>query len=206
MKINEVISVDEDMPDSTFINGQINPAEWTKKGSGATASVWQHVNDPDTVVKVTGGGYSSIGAFNTNVTMAFVHFCVDHGWESKHYPIIHGINTDDPDIVQVRIEALRPVDSRLGNALGQLADEIKFAGISNSGWDINRVNLLFKDYNIQHANSAHDIAVACELLLRVAPKYAQEHNVTRIRLDLHSGNWMQRADGTIVAIDPWHGD
>jgi len=196
---------------SEYVNNTIRTnRNWRRQGRGATASVWQHISDPHTVVKVVGGGEmedpNDLGA-----TIAFVHFCVDHGYKSKHFPIIHGINVDDPEVVQVRIEKLQPLNFEVASALSGLANAVGYSCFSASSANLNsRVAYLEKmlqQKGLQTQNNADDMVDAIRMLgdEQTIAYYGKEHSSPYISLDLHQGNWMMRQDGTIVAVDPWVG-
>lgn len=182
---------------------------WKFKGSGATASVWEHYSDPTTVVKVVGAGNFQSYETERNVTLAFVHFLVDHGHQSPHFPIVHGINIDDSEVLQVRMENLKEIDDMLGSS--QLLTRLyRISEYIRNGSDISQLTLdLWKDLmyaDLIEKNSAESLVSAMQLLNRALPVYAKAHNLKDAGLDLHSGNWLLRADGTIVAVDPWYAE
>ena len=190
-----------------FVNKQVNQKEWTKKGSGATASVWEHFSDPNTVVKLVGGGSYNSGKHERALTLAFVHFCVDHGWRSKHLPVIHGINVDDNEVLQIRMEKLVPLPATVGFD----GDEISWV-LSDLPYKLTDKQYLRQlDKEIQEDgyledNKVEDLVAVVQLLKQAAPIYAKAHKVEGgIDIDLHSGNWLMRpSDGTIIAADPWY--
>ena len=192
--------------DADFVNSEIRKDKsWRIQGKGCTASVWQHIDDPHTVVKVVGGGTWQ-DTNDLHATIAFVHFCVDHGYKSKHFPIIHGINVDDPEVVQVRIEKLYPMDREISTLLSTIA-----TAINKYGSAPQRVIDEFEDRlqlsGLIHNNSVNGIVDAIRLLAdnSIMNSYKTEHSLQFLTLDLHAANWMTRADGTIVAVDPWVG-
>jgi len=207
MKINEIIA--EDVP-SAFINSEIKKdKQWKKMGSGVTASVWRHMEDPTTVVKVVGGGMMNSRPSYRSGAIAFVHFCVDHGHESPHFPIIHGINVDDDDVVQIRLETLLPiVNYDIATGCANIASDVKEYGVKDYRCvdSMNSLDRLLHHENTQMRghNSAASIAEACDILVKNAPHYAKAYKLEVLRLDLHFGNWMMRGDNTIVAADPWY--
>ena len=200
MKINELYELH-----SKFVNSQVDKSQWKRKGIGQTASVWQHMEDPDTVVKLVGGGkerYLKPGQKNSSI--AFAHFCVDHGHESKHLPIILGLNVDDPQVVQIRIERLFSIPRQVGFALNNFAHRAKNIYVDPSD-DVDRLNTILLEYKMRKNNDADDIRKMIKMLVMYAFEYSQRFDVPRnITVDLHEGNWMKRADGTIVAVDPWY--
>lgn len=214
MFLNELfITEDEklDELDPGFVNDQIvkqrqpfkHQQAWERKGRGATASVWQHYSDPHTVVKVVGGGDYESFRTEREVTLAFVHFLVDHGHQSKHFPIVHGINIDDHEVLQVRIEKLVPLPDPIASVLGG------FRWNTDSGKHLRTVAAKLKTVLVHYPklnaqNQVEDIVAAVSLLDRAKPVYAQAHGLNDVTLDLHSGNWLARPDGTIVAADPWY--
>ena len=198
--------------DSRFVNREIQKGEeWKPVGKnkypvqGATASVWGHYSDPNTVVKVVGGGEYDVDPVSRNVTLAFVHFCVDYGYKSKHFPIIHGINVDDDEVLQIRIEKLIECSNdRLLSALSRLANCVRY----NNRKDLPRyknelATALKTNARIAKNNTLGGILEAIQLLHKAAPIYAKAHGLKEIWLDLHPGNWLLRPDGVIVAADPW---
>jgi len=206
MKSTEFIQTDEDIAPA-FVNQTISATnQWQRKGKGETASVWQHINDPHTVVKVIGGGSSPLRQLDRDAAIAFYHFCVDHGHESPHFPRVVEINIDDPEVVQIRIEALRPLPSeQVGESLEWLCETmIDVRHVDNCEDDIDDLQIELKKSKMSAKNSAINIALAMQILLQHAPSYERAHNVKELYMDLHSHNWMMRPDGTIVAADPWY--
>lgn len=196
--------------DPGFVNDEIvrqrqpfkHQQAWERKGRGATASVWEHYSDPTTVVKVVGGGDYESFRTEREVTLAFVHFLVDHGYQSKHFPIILGMNADDSEVLQVRIEKLLPLPDTITGVLGM------FKWRADSGKGMREVAAKLKKVLVRYPkfanNQAEDIVAAVSLLNRAKDVYAQAHGLGNVTLDLHGGNWLARPDGTIVAADPWY--
>lgn len=207
MRANEFINeqiIDE--LDPGYVNQTIGQdPNWSNLGSGYTASVWQHLSEPDQVVKVVGGGSEGItqgehrGLYTG--TVALVHFLVDHGHLSTHFPIIHGINIDDNEVLQIRLEKLFPLEQEICNRLSDIVTSEKFGGVS--AYEKVRLNLLIHDDGTRNKNDADSLVNAIKLLIKAAPIYAKAHKLDNIGVDLHGGNWLQRQDGTIVAADPW---
>jgi hypothetical protein len=165
--------------------------------------VWNHFSDPDTVVKVVGGGFGGSDKGVHKASLAFVHFCVDHGYKSKHFPVIHGIDVDAEEVLQIRIERLYPLNNDyLANVLWDVANSVKCEG-HGLGYESNRLEQVLLDSKLTGANTVSGILEATTFLYKAAQVYADAHNLTEIILDLHSENWLMRADGTIIAADPW---
>jgi hypothetical protein len=197
--------------DPGFVNDEIvrqrqpfkHQQAWERKGRGATASVWEHYSDPTTVVKVVGGGDYESFRTEREVTLAFVHFLVDHGHQSKHFPIVYGINIDDSEVLQVRIEKLVPIPDVIADVLGKFrwyADSAK--GLRVVAADLKKVLPRYPKYYAQ--NKVEDLVAAVSLLNRGKSVYAKAHGLGNVTLDLHAGNWLARPDGTIIAADPWY--
>lgn len=191
------------------INRQLRPDTkkqvWEPMGTGATASVWQHYQEPDTVVKVVGGGdYEAQGGYR-NITLAFIHFLVDHGHTSKHYPIVHGINIDDAEVLQIRMERLVPItNSYVSSALATLAKAV------TDQFAITRPKQILyqelKASGLLYKNNVNEITSAIRFLNKALPVYKDAHNISEGWLDLHGGNWLMRPNGVIVAADPWYSE
>lgn len=204
--------------DPGFVNREIkkqndptkpkSQAVWKHKGTGATASVWEHFSDPNTVVKVVGGGDFEAKHTERDITLAFVHFCVDHGYQSKHFPIIHGMNIDDEEVLQIKIEKLIECSNEgLLRACAQMASNIRYNNTKNfNAYRNNLIKALKTNARIAQNNKADDIIAAIQLLNRAIPVYAKAHNIDAMWLDLHMGNWLLRSDGVIIAADPWYGE
>jgi len=201
MKANEFIT---EYIDPKFVNSEIKKTDWQKVGAGATASVWHHLEDPNTVVKVIGGGRDRITKQFRNTAIAFVHFCVDHGHESPHFPIIHGINIDDEDIVQIRIERLVELPNLAVNRrLESVAETVDYYSVTRARDEIEVLDEAIAKYPILQNNSGIEIAKAVKLLSKYVESYTRKHK-TVAGLDLHYGNWLMRPNGIIVAADPWY--
>ena len=177
---------------------------------GATGSVWQHLDDPDKVVKVVGGGRNAAKKHHLDSTVAFVDFLVHNGYKSTHLPIVHGIDVGS-DVVQVRMERLYPINPKLGKLLDfmsylvgtgwSLSDE-RLTGNDNITTRFN--DLVKKGIINKDKNSVESIEKCIELLDNSIDTYKNKYKLPNLSLDLHSGNWLQRSDGTIVAADPWY--
>ena len=46
---------------------------------------------------------------HNRAAIAFVDFLVHYGHESTIFPVAHGINADDPEVIQIRFERLYPI-------------------------------------------------------------------------------------------------
>jgi hypothetical protein len=193
---------------SAFVNKVVDRNQWkSPTGSkeppkGQTASIWQHMADPNTVVKVVGGGeMKEVKAKHRRAAVAFVEFLVQFGKTSPHLPVVHGINADDPEVVQIRMETLYPFDKKTGRELPYLLEQL--ADYPDNEYWRNDVQRELKKVGLSEKNSAESLA-ACIILLRDnATKYAKKYKVKEFVLDLHEFNWMLSKDGVIVAADPW---
>ena len=163
---------------------------------GLTASVWQHAADPNTVVKVVGGGNRMAMEKDKQATIAFVDFLVHHGNTSPHFPICYGINVEDPEVVQVRFEKLYPLPYGIGSRLEQLA----FATKTDRA--IRKLDEDLIADGISEKNKAIDIAAAIKYIKSQARHYGRKYNC-QLNNDLHAGNWMMTKDKVIVMSDPW---
>ena len=197
--------------DQYFVNDEIKKQRngpkkiWKMKGQGVTASVWQRYDDPHTVVKVVGGGEYESFKHERGCTLAFVHFCVDHGWRSKHFPIVHGINIDDDEVLQVRIEKLVDPNDWICDSCAALARGVRYNSPPKEmkyRYD-NLAEGIYTDPKYRGKNTAQGILEAIQILNQAIPAYKHAHDLPQIILDLHGGNWLARQDGTIVAADPW---
>jgi len=191
----------------------VAPGGAKKVPKGATGSVWQHLDDPDKVVKVVGGGRNAAKKHHLDSTVAFVDFLVHNGYKSTHLPIVHGIDVGS-DVVQVRMERLYPINPKLGDLLYDMAYLVG-AGYSLLNNDyyynnytpsiVTRFDRLVKKGIInKDKNSVESIEKCIELLDNSIDTYKNKYKLPNLILDLHSGNWLQRSDGTIVAADPWY--
>lgn len=193
--------------DPYFVNQQVNKQDWKILGQGLTASVWQHMMDPDVVVKLVGGGDEPATTDKVLTgSIAFVDFLVHYGYKSKHLPIVYGINVDDPDIVQIKIERLLQLPYEVARALSTVASVIKYSRTHESQREDNEY--LQKELirnRLTKTNNVNDITDTIRLLFNkeIVSAYKNKYGLAKIQLDLHSGNWLMRPDKTIVAADPW---
>ena len=193
---------------SAFVNKTVNKSEWAppdkkdKVAKGSTASVWQHIEDPNTVVKLIGGGKYKAKQHHKDSSIAFVNFLVDHGKESKHLPIVHGINVDDNEVVQIKIEKLYPLPKEVGDYLYSLS---VWAGAKGSQPNYIKKELkrALTKFSLDKNNSVSDIEQTIILLDKARREYKDKYNLPTLYLDLHEDNWLQTKDGIIVAADPW---
>ena len=189
------------------INTQIDQQQWKRLGRGATASVWQHLMDPDVVVKVTGGGSEDLlkrGMHRSTRagTIAFVDFLVHNGYKSRHLPIVYGINLEHEEVAQVKIEKLVPYKGWKQERLFMiLADE---SALHRPGaWkDEVRYYLYLSGLPVEK-NNPDDLMRTMVLLENAIPEYNKKYRID-LGMDLHENNWMIRpSTGEIVANDPW---
>ena len=204
MKSHEFI-FDDTRPSPKFINSQVDTNQWKQLGSGADVSVWQHIADRDTVVKIVGGG-RSYGNNSGTGSVLYAKFCDDYGDENKHFLRVLDINDDDPMVCQIRVERLIPLpeENNLGDALHSLSDAIEY----------NLQHQLVEEYasevedrlvadGLSRYNRVVDIVNAVRKLCNERRDYARQFKVDAPTIDLHEANWMMRPDGTIVISDPW---
>lgn len=191
--------------DAQFVNSQVNTKEWKRLGQGLTATVWQHANDPDTVVKLVGGGMDDLRPGEKATALAFVNFCLVHGKKSKHFPKILQMNIEDPEVIQIRLEKLNPIaGAGLKGRLEYMASELKYGDGRESLVGIERI---LNQYGgvIRANNTAQSLIDATKMLIKYAGIYGDKFQVKRMMVDLHGANWMLRPNGVIVAVDPWYG-
>jgi hypothetical protein len=210
MKICEVVQHIEELSPA-FVNQQAEKQKWQMQGRGFTSSVWSHFSDPDTVVKLVGGGTHNPTDFHdqTNehriVTLAFIHCCVDHGKKNKHLPNILGINVDDEEVLQVRMERLLPLpDNSETGALGRALGELDRA-VNSQGWRepiLQELEQALQDEGLDRYQDAEELFNVVVDLNELKFHYGKLHRVN-LSVDLHSNNWMMHPNGTIVAVDPW---
>jgi hypothetical protein len=184
---------------------QTGAGKWVAPGGGkiipkgATGSVWQHLDDPDKVVKVVGGGRNAAKKHHLDSTVAFVDFLVHTGYKSTHLPIVHGIDVGD-DVVQVRMERLYPINSQ---ELRWLLEDMSLKPFNKKM--VEEYDRLVRRGVINpNKNSIESIRKCIMLLDAALDKYKKQYKLPDLMLDLHEGNWLQRSDGTIVAADPWY--
>ena len=205
----------ERAPTSYFVRKEIrkNSKDWKNVGQGASASVWKHALDPNVVIKVVGGGdydLDDLSKHEIMCAMAFVDFCVHEGTNAhpsdkwrEHYPNILGINTDDEDVIQIRMESLKPIKS--GPVLYDLS---RLARMVSAGEDFVAIEYscaVLGEYIARNKkNDFKNLYSAVLHLDQSRKKYGKEHNI-KLRMDLHQGNWLQTPGGVIVAVDPWFG-
>ena len=210
--ITENIELDE--LDPNYVNNTIEKGgagKWVPPNGrrfapqGVTASVWQHLDDPDKVVKVVGGGIYQAEKHHLDGTVAFVDFLVHNGYKSKHLPIVYGIDIGK-EVVQVRMERLEEVSIPVGRELFSLSSYVAhgptggkhFKPPNEAGF-----NRELARYGIEDINSYQSIVECIKLLNTARIAYGKKYGL-QIRLDLHSDNWRKRTDGTLVAVDPWY--
>lgn len=210
MKICEVVQPIEELS-PTFVNQQAEKQKWQQVGRGLTSSVWSHFSDPDTIVKLVGGGRFNTEIFTDDseqhraATLAFVHCCVDHGKTNKHLPIILGINVDDNEVLQVRMEKLLPIpDNSETGALRRLLEDLQRA-VNSQGWKeptLQELQQALQDEGLDRYQDAEELFNVVADLQEFCYHYGPLHHIN-LSLDLHSDNWMMHPNGTLIAVDPW---
>ena len=207
MKICEVVTSTAEDVEPSFVNQQASKQSWKMVGRGYTSSVWDHFGDPDTVVKVVGGGHANSHLTDEHrlSTLAFIHCCVDHGKTNKHLPIILGMNDEDGEILQVRMEKLLPLpDNSETGALRRALGELDRA-LNSQGWRepiLQELEQALQDEGLARYQSAEDLINVVAELTEFARHYGPLHDI-QLTIDLHGDNWMLHPNGTIVAVDPW---
>ncbi len=205
----------EKSPSAHYIRTTIRNSDknWKDIGSGASASVWINKLDPDVAFKVIGGGDYDLNELNKSEKMcalAFVDFCVHEGtaahpadvWRD-HYPNILGINTDDPDVLQIKMETLKSIrPEKVVYDLDYLSRAVQRGETIEDIIEDNEALVKFIKKN--KVNTMENLYKAVKHLIDSQGKYGKRHGI-KLKMDLHGGNWLQRADGTIVAVDPWFG-
>ena len=207
MKICEVVTSTAEDLEPAFVNQQAEKQEWKMVGRGYTSSVWSHFSEPETVVKLVGGGHagSHLTGEHRLSTLAFIHCCVDHGRQMKHLPVILGINVDDEEVLQVRMERLQPLpDNSETGALRRALGELDRA-LNSQGWRepiLQELEQALQDEGLARYQTAEELLNVVADLTKLAHHYGPLHDI-QLTIDLHGDNWMMHPNGTIVAVDPW---
>jgi len=203
MRSHEFINEDK-RPSPEFINRQVDTQQWKKLGDGADVSVWAHIADPDTAVKIVGGGRNSHDLGSGSILYA--KFCVDNSDLNKHFLKVLDINNDDPMVCQIRVERLLPLpeENSLGDALHSLSDAIEYNLQQHIVVEYAEevVSRLEAD-GLARYNDVNEIVDAVKMLVDERYDYARRFRFGVPTIDLHEANWMMRPNGTIVISDPW---
>lgn len=203
MKSHEFIT-DDKRPSPDFINSQVDKQQWEKLGHGADVSVWQHIADPNTVVKIVGGGRAWDSSGGMGVIL-YAKFCIDNEDTNKHFLRVLDINDDDPKVCQIRVERLLPLpNNAIGDALQSLSEAIDYNLNQNTVREYaEEVELRLTKDGISKNNQVTDIIAAIIEVNNSRYDYAKQFKTNVPLLDLHDANWMMRPNGTIVISDPW---
>jgi predicted RNA binding protein YcfA (HicA-like mRNA interferase family)/predicted GNAT family acetyltransferase len=116
--------------------------------------------------------------------------------------------------IQARMETLQELPKTVGTLVGQIDQVTKQIGQGNFKSAYKKIKSYAEDYYAPEYNPQYfeDIKEVVDLLggperadgllktVYEVSRFARKHNFT---VDLHSGNYMQRPDGTIVVNDPF---
>lgn len=130
---------------------------------------------------------------------------------NPHLPRFSGFETFEfqgRKYIQARMETLRELPDEIGHLVGGIQDAVKKINKNN----IDKAFEVIADYAEVEAPGFYTVEKTIELLggpeqaknllktIKIVEKFARQNNYS---LDLHSGNYMQRPDGTIVVNDPY---
>ena len=188
--------INEIRPSSAFINDIVDKKVWTNVGKGCDVSVWHNPSEPDTIVKITGGGFTS-GPDAGVGQIEFANFCLNNAKHNPHYPKVLAINNDDPDICQIKMERLVSLPNYdLGDMLLDLANSMD--GYMKQDEIEYLHQYIFKELRRLYMHRQNDIEDIIGAL-----KFLDLNKPADLTTDLHPNNWMMRPNGTIVISDPW---
>lgn len=199
------------MDSSSQVNAKISKKDWKKLGQGAQSSVWQKKDQPEQVVKVSGGGWQNF-ADDQQTDLAYIHFLIDHGKHYPHLPIIIDLDTSHPYVIQIKMEPLKKLPGKIPMLLQSLASAVdgnKIKYTEEAVDDLQDALDEAKDERLAKVNDPWDIVDTIKVLKTSQQKYRKMYSDNKVSkdpgLDLHSGNWLMAADGRIIAADPWYG-
>lgn len=158
------------------------------------------------VLKVFGSDKSNQFSPDHMMFVKWAKFCEKHK-DNPYLPKFYGYDSfmfKGKRYLQIRQESLRDIDNSTGELLETAADAIE---LDDTDFD-TFVNLLPIEYGksivaayeklVQKIgiNDVHRLYTTMEKLLKIGNKQGWT-------FDLHKHNFMQRADGTPVIVDPW---
>lgn len=151
----------------------------------------------------------------------WIHYCNRHQ-DNPHLPRFSAFETfqfQGKNYIQARMETLQELPKTVGTLVGQIDQVTKQIGRGNFKSAYEKIKSYAEfasaedyyaaDYNPQYFEDIEEVIdllggpeQADGLLKTVyeVERFARKHNFT---VDLHSGNYMQRPDGTIVVNDPF---
>lgn len=151
----------------------------------------------------------------------WINYCNRHQ-DNQHLPRFSAFETfqfQGKNYIQARMETLQELPKTVGTLVGQIDQVTKQIGQGNFKSAYEKIKSYAEfasaedyyapDYNPQYFEDIQEVIdllggprQADGLLKTVyeVSRFARKHNFT---VDLHSGNYMQRPDGTIVVNDPF---
>jgi len=151
----------------------------------------------------------------------WIDYC-NRNKDNPHLPRFSGFESFEfqgRKYIQARMETLQELSKTVGTLVGQIDQVTKQIGRGNFESAYNKIKAYAEfasaedyyapDYNPQYFEDIKEVIdllggprQADGLLKTVyeVSRFARKHNFT---VDLHSGNYMQRPDGTIVVNDPF---
>lgn len=186
--------------------------KWDKLGSGVQSSVYKSIEDDSTAVKVSGAGQRVYPDAQTP-DLAWLHFLMDHGDKSQHFVKIYNVNADDVNVLQVRLERLKPFNYGVKGFEWLLLNMVNTNMFVNGVLDTSlpryksirkKFNELIKTTNLDpKKNNVDDILEAIYAVKKLMKDYGKLYRDSHLTLDLHPGNFMVR-DGVLVITDPYY--
>lgn len=214
MKYAEVIEAERNTHRSAEIRRQLRSAGYRLLGSGADATVWAKKGSADVVkIIMPDHGY---GSSQTKYFKQFYDFCQAHS-DLANLPKFKELNEfviDGMDYTMVAMERLKPIpvgsfQEAMVWILSDLAVKpIKWPKAASvikdpKTWEYFDDGMP-PDQIIQTFNSLDKNALASYgLLFTLMALLYQTGRINKLGWDLHTENVMQRADGTLVIVDPW---
>lgn len=225
MKINEVFTVDEaeeGTVESRKIVQTLRSAGYSQLGSGADSTVWAKPGSGQ-VLKIIMPESESISKA-AYTFKKFVSFCLKHQ-DIECLPKFIPVGKDyyaefrlgSKTYIQLFMEQLFPI-KRNSFAEGLIWLFSDFVSRDVSWEAVNELlgrTLTWSEYNGRLANRCTEMWVRLsekgneelyaryQLLYTVMILLYRTGKINKMYWDLHTENVMQRADGTLVIIDPW---
>jgi len=140
----------------------------------------------------------------------WINYCNKNS-DNPHLPKFSGFESFEfqgRKYIQARMETLHELPDEISHLVGGIQDAVKKINKNN----IDKAFEVIADYAEVEAPSFYTLEKTIELLggpeqaknllktIKIVKQFASQNNYS---LDLHSGNYMQRPDGTIVVNDPY---
>ena len=201
----EDIEEHSNIPD--HIHTSLQSQGYKRLGRGMDQAAYNEPGNPTQVLKIFGTSYSAIGSKMSNSQKMFkiwAKFCDQstNPFLPKFYDC-KKFTVKGQAYLQMRQERLREIPEQLGEALERVSEWIE------DGRNMDLYDYLYMNHPravIPVKNNLAKNIKDLPLFLKTMRALYHIGEKKKYCFDLHPGNFMQRANGEVVIVDPWTAD